>query len=90
VTTLNAFGISLFSMGYIDETKSTKILTDEDINLKEYKKIFINNNNIVGAIVIGDTKKSPILKSAIEKEIKLDEIDLSNISIDELLDKLKR
>lgn len=90
VTTLNAFGISLFSMGCIDETKSTEIITDEDINLKEYKKIFINNNNIVGAIVIGDTRKSPILKSAIEKEIKLDEVDLSNISVDELLDKLKR
>ena len=84
VTTLNAFGISLFSMGCIDETKSTNILVEEDINLNVYKKIFIKNNNIVGAIVIGDTKKSPILKSAIEKEIKLDEVDLSNISVDEL------
>ena len=41
VTTLNAFGISLFSMGCIDETKSTNILADKDINLKEYKKIYL-------------------------------------------------
>ena len=90
VTTLNAFGISLFSMGCIDETKSTKILIDEDIKIKEYKKIFIKNNKIMGAIMIGDTKKSPLLKSAIEKETSLEEVDLSNISVDELLDKFKR
>ncbi|MEG1255529.1 FAD-dependent oxidoreductase [Clostridium sp.] len=89
VTTLNAFGISLFSMGCIEETKSTMILVDEDINSKVYKKILIKNNNIVGAIIIGDTKKSPLLKSAIEKEINLDKFDLYNISVDELLEKLK-
>ncbi len=43
----------------------------------------------MGAIMIGDTKKSPLLKSAIEKEISLEAVDLSNISVDELLDKLK-
>lgn len=89
VTTLNAFGISLFSMGCIDETKSTNTLVYKDINLKEYKKIFIKDNKIVGAIVIGDTKKSPLLKSAIEKETNLDEVDLSNISVNELFEKLK-
>jgi len=36
---------------------------------KEYKKIYIKSNKIMGAIVIGDTKRSPLLKSAIEKEI---------------------
>ncbi|AKN32622.1 pyridine nucleotide-disulfide oxidoreductase [Clostridium carboxidivorans P7] len=89
VTTLNAFGISLFSMGCIDETKPTNILVEENNNLKEYKKIFIKNNKVVGAIVIGDTKKSPLLKSSIEKEINLDEVDLSNISVNELFEKLK-
>ena len=89
VTTLNAFGISLFSMGCIDEAESTKVLIDEDINLKIYKKIFIKNNNIVGAIVIGDMKRSPLLKSAIEKRITLDDVDISKISVDGLLGKLK-
>ncbi|MGH4125525.1 MAG: hypothetical protein ACREV6_21645 [Clostridium sp.] len=54
------FGISLFSMGCIDESESTNILTDEDINLKVYKKIFIKDNNVIGAIVIGDMKRSPL------------------------------
>lgn len=89
VTTLNAFDISLFSIGCIDETKSTNILVGKNIDLKEYKKIFIKNNKIVGAIVIGDTKKSPLLKSAIEKGINLDKVDLSNISVNELFEKLK-
>jgi len=89
VTTLNAFNISLFSMGCIDETNFTKVLVDEDVSKNQYKKIFITNNKIVGAIVIGDTKQSPLLKVAIEKEIVLDEVDLSNTSIEDLLIKLK-
>ncbi|MBU3158249.1 FAD-dependent oxidoreductase [Clostridium frigoris] len=90
VTMLNAFGISLFSMGSIEESQSTKVLLYEDINGVGYKKIFIKNNKIIGAIVIGDARRSPLLKSAIEKELPLDEIDLSNITADELLDKLKK
>ena len=76
-------------MGGIDEAKTTNTLIEKDANLKEYKKIFIKNNRIVGAIVIGDTKKSPLLKSSIEKKINLDEVDLSNISVNELFEKLK-
>ncbi|SHJ45393.1 nitrite reductase (NADH) large subunit [Clostridium cavendishii DSM 21758] len=90
VTTLNAFGISLFSMGCINETESTKVLVDENISRNQYKKIFIKNNKVVGAIVIGDIKQSPLLKGAIEKEIVLDEVDFTNISIEDLLNKLKK
>lgn len=89
VTTLNSFDISLFSMGCTDEKDSTKILLHESDNSKEYKKIFIKDNKIVGAIVIGDTRKSPLLKSAIEKEVDLEKFDICNISVDELFDKLK-
>ncbi|WP_298842744.1 NAD(P)/FAD-dependent oxidoreductase [Clostridium sp.] len=90
VTMLNAFGISLFSMGCIEESPSTKVLLYEDINGVGYKKIFIKSNKIIGAIVIGDARRSPLLKSAIEKELPLDEINLSSITVDELLDKLKK
>ncbi|MBZ9624188.1 FAD-dependent oxidoreductase [Clostridium sp. FP2] len=86
VTTLNAFGISLFSMGCVDESESTKVLLDEDVNFKIYRKIFIKNNKVIGAIVIGDMKRSPLLKSAIEKGIRIGDV---NLSVDELLDKLK-
>ncbi|MBW9156525.1 NAD(P)/FAD-dependent oxidoreductase [Clostridium tagluense] len=86
VTTLNAFGISLFSMGCVDESESTKVLLDEDVNFKIYRKIFIKSNKVIGAIVIGDMKRSPLLKSAIEKGIRIGDV---NLSVDELLDKLK-
>ena len=89
VTTLNAFGISLFSMGCVDKEESTKVLMDEDTNSKIYKKIFMRNNQVIGAIVIGDMKRSPLLKSVIEKGTALNDVDLSNISVDEFLDKLK-
>ena len=89
VTTLNAFGISLFSMGCIDEVESTKVLIDEDINSQIYKKIFMKNNQVIGAIAIGDMKRSPILKSSIEKGIVLNDVDLFNITVDELFEKLK-
>jgi len=90
VTILNAFGISLFSMGCIDESSPTKVLIYEDINAIGYKKIFIKDNKIVGAIVIGDARRSPLLKSAIEKGLPLNEVNLSTISVDELLDNLKK
>ncbi|GCD09680.1 NAD(P)/FAD-dependent oxidoreductase [Clostridium tagluense] len=86
VTTLNAFGTSLFSMGCVDESESTKVLIDEDDNLKIYRKIFIKNNKVIGAIFIGDMKRSPLLKLAIEKGIRIGDV---NLSVDELLDKLK-
>ncbi|WP_423231074.1 NAD(P)/FAD-dependent oxidoreductase [Clostridium magnum] len=82
VTTLNAFGISLFSMGNVDEGKCDYSLIEESSENKVYKRIFIHENKIAGAIVIGDTKKSPILKSAIENQILVDEFDLSKIFIE--------
>lgn len=89
VTTMNAFNISLFSMGNIDENKSTKTLIEESSDGLSYKRIFIKDNKIVGAIIVGDIKHSTILKNAIEKEIVIDKLDLDAISIDNLLIELK-
>lgn len=90
VTTLNAFGISLFSMGNTKEDESDKTLIEDNFDNKTYKRIFIRDKKIIGAIVIGDTKKSPILKTAIEGEVSLEHIDLLNISVEELLARLKK
>lgn len=81
VTTLNAFGISLFSMGIVDEGKCDYSLIKESTDNKSYKRVFVSENKIVGAIVIGDTKKSPVLKSAIEAQTLVDKLDFSNIFI---------
>ena len=88
VTTLNAFNISLFSVGDINEENCNKTITDES-NDGIYKRIFIKDNKIVGAILIGDLKHSTLLKSVIEKEKELKNIDISNISINDLIIKLK-
>ncbi len=86
VTTLNAFGISLFSMGNVDEDKCHYSLIEESEYDKAYKRIFIHDNKIVGAIVIGDTKKSPILKSAIENQTLIDKFDLYKVFVkDEMI-----
>jgi nitrite reductase (NADH) large subunit len=89
VTTLNAFNISLFSMGIVQDENADVTIVKDESDKSMYNKIFIKNNRIVGAIVIGDIRRSPILKTAIEKETNLFGIDLSKISIDELLDELK-
>jgi nitrite reductase (NADH) large subunit len=89
VTMINAFNISLFSMGQTDENICTGVLTEESSDGLSYKRIFLNGNKITGAIVIGDTKYSQLLKNAIEKEKLLTDIDLSNISVLDLLDRLR-
>lgn len=89
VTTLNAFGISLFSMGNIEENEATNILVEGGSENKDYKKIFIKDNKIIGSIVIGDTKISPILKRAIEEAIDLGIINFNDLYIDELIETIK-
>lgn len=90
VTNLNAYGITLFSMGKVDTSSETQTITEKDTDRLVYKKIFIENNNIVGAIAVGDIGKSPILKMAIEKKVSLEGIDIGNISIDELLERIRK
>ncbi|HEY9062980.1 MAG TPA: FAD-dependent oxidoreductase [Pseudobacteroides sp.] len=90
VTTLNAFNISLFSMGNVNEGEDVYTITEEDAESNLYKRLFIKNDRIIGAIVIGDTKKSPALKTAIEKEVSLENIDIERISIDDLMESIKK
>ncbi|KRQ86337.1 Assimilatory nitrate reductase electron transfer subunit [Caloramator mitchellensis] len=88
VTTLNAFNLSLFSMGMVEENFADNSIVEES-DEGNYKRIFIKDNKIVGGIIIGDTKKSPKIKSAIQKEIDLGNLNFENVSIDYIMDKLK-
>lgn len=88
-TTLNAFNISLFSAGDVNEENCSQTIIDDSFDGTSYKRIFIKDNKIVGAILIGDVKNSTLLKSSIEKKVELNNIDVSNRSIDELLVNLK-
>ncbi len=89
VTILNAFKIALFSMGEVDEEQCDKTITQEDTDGLYYKRLFIRDNKIIGAIVIGDNKYSTLLKNAIEKKITFSNIDLLNGDVNDLLAKLK-
>ena len=89
VTTLSAFDLSLFSMGIVDESQVTDAIVEGDVEENTYKKILIKDNYIKGAIVIGNTRLSPVLKSAIEKKTCLEGIDYKNMPIDDLIQLLK-
>ena len=88
-TMLNAFNISLFSIGNVDEKYSTYSLIEDKEDDINYKRLFIKDKKIVGAILLGDTKKAVAIKALVEKEKDLSGIDLNKVSIDELIDKLK-
>lgn len=89
VTILNAFNIALFSMGEVDEKQCDKTILEESTDSLSYKRLFIRDNKIIGAIVIGDNKYSTLLKNAIEKKIVFSNIDLLNVGVNDLLIKLK-
>lgn len=89
VTTLNAFNLSLFSMGVVEEDQTTNIILEDRSEEHIYNKVYIKRNKVIGAIVIGDIRHSPALKTAIEKEIDLGAIDLNRVSFSELIEIIK-
>lgn len=48
------------------ESNADNIVINED--KVSYSKILVSNNKIIGAIVVGSIKNSPILKKAIEEK----------------------
>lgn len=90
VTSLSAFGISVFSVGDIEEGEGINSLVEVHEDEHKYYKIFIRANHIVGTIVLGDNKKFMAIKSLIEgkKEINFD--SSNNYSIDELIEELRK
>lgn len=89
VTTLNAFNLSLFSMGIVDESKATDIIIEDRSEEGIYNKVLISDDKVIGAIVVGNIKSSPALKAAIENEVSLKGIDYKNISFDDLIQVIK-
>lgn len=71
ITMMNAFDISLFSIGDINEENIDRTIVEDREGGKTYKRLFIRNDEIIGAIIIGDTSVSMLLKKAIENKIKI-------------------
>lgn len=89
VTMMNAFDLSIFSVGNIDENGCSLTIIDDPADGTNYRRIFIRDERIVGAIIIGDTKNNQMIKKIIENGTQLSGIDLTNISINDLLSHLK-
>ena len=91
VTVLNAFQLTVFSMGSVaEEEGDTWSVVEEESGQNRYTRIFIRQNRIVGAIVIGDLTRSNLLKRMIENGMELDMADLAEISVGRLLERLQR
>lgn len=89
VTTLNAFNLSIFSVGNIEKDSCSISLTEDPHDEKNYKRIFIHDNKIIGAIVIGGMKYNNLLKRYVEGKTDISTIDFSNLSVNEFLQQLK-
>jgi nitrite reductase (NADH) large subunit len=88
-TTLNAFNISLFSVGNVDEKQCTETLTYDADDDGSYKRVFIKEGIIVGAILVGDTKKSMALKNIIERKADFSSVAYASMSFSDFIDSLK-
>lgn len=87
-TILNAFNVSLFSIGVVNEEQCDTTIVEED-GKEKYTRLFIKDNKIVGVISLEGVTASIPYKSAIEKHVSLEGIDLLNTNISEIMSKLK-
>jgi nitrite reductase (NADH) large subunit len=71
VTTFNAFSLALFSMGqpYVRDHGWTA--TESDPAQNRYVRVFIEDDRLVGAIVIGERSVIPLLRGAMEKKTRI-------------------
>lgn len=90
VTSLDAFGTFLFSMGEIEVKSDTQLFTKVDDMNQKYYKVLVLNNQVVGAIVLGDMKNAMALKSAIEKKSNIYYHEKVGHSLEELLELIKK
>lgn len=88
VTSLSAFGISVFSVGDIEEGKDINSLAEVHEDEHKYYKIFIRDKHIVGTIVLGDNKRFMAIKSLIEGKKEVNFANSKNYSVDKLIEAL--
>lgn len=74
-TIFNAFDVSLFSIGFVDEKQCDTTIVEED-GKEKYTRLFIKNNKIIGVISLEGVAASIPYKSAIEKQVVLEESDI--------------
>ncbi|WP_338450359.1 FAD-dependent oxidoreductase [Niallia oryzisoli] len=89
MTVFNAFDFTLFSIGLVDESQCDTTITEEDETGK-YTRVFIKDERMVGAISLEGVVASLPYKAAIENGVSLAGIELSHITVSELMNELKK
>lgn len=74
MTVSNAFDTTLFSIGLTDEQQCDNSLSDPDS--EPYKRIFIKNGAICGAVVFDNVSAALPYKAAIEQTLEITETEL--------------
>lgn len=64
---LKVAGIDLFSIGIIDKTEDYEVISFLDEGRGIYKKFVIDNNKIVGAILLGDRKDAVYIERIVKE-----------------------
>ncbi|HHT9111640.1 MAG TPA: NAD(P)/FAD-dependent oxidoreductase, partial [Candidatus Brocadiaceae bacterium] len=74
-TTLKVAGIYLTSMGDISaEDKTVEHIQLKDTDKNIYKKLFIKDGKIIGAIFLGDKKNAPEIEQLMQKKVDVSKI----------------
>ena len=63
---LKVAGLELASIGEIESRNSVREITEKDKNAGYYRKIFVKDNKLVGAVLIGDVKEAVKLQQTIK------------------------
>ncbi|GIP23209.1 NAD(P)/FAD-dependent oxidoreductase [Paenibacillus sp. J22TS3] len=88
VTLFNAFGISLFSIGHVDEQQCDFRISGEKNGA--YTCLYVKNNTMVGAISWEGAAASLVYKTAIEQEFIFSGINLgADSSIEEIMNEVQ-
>ncbi|MGC8972223.1 MAG: NAD(P)/FAD-dependent oxidoreductase [bacterium] len=64
---LKVAGIDLFSIGIIDKTEGYEVISFLDGDKGIYKKFVINDNKIIGAILLGDRKDAVYIERVVKE-----------------------
>ncbi|MBE5965641.1 MAG: NAD(P)/FAD-dependent oxidoreductase [Lachnospiraceae bacterium] len=90
VTNMNAFNLSIFSIGEIDENNAAHTLVEESPDDSTYRRIFIKDNRIVGAIIIGNPRNNMLIKKYVENKLSLPDIDFTKAMVEDLIQALNK
>ena len=88
MTLSNTFNTPLFSIGLVEEQQCATSITDSA--QERYKRIFIKNNSLCGAIAFENVAASLPYKAAIEQSLNLDGIDFAICGVEEVMNEVTR